>query len=599
MMAARTSASDSTISTSRSNTQRRGTILRQSSVATVAAVIAVGTGVVFDMSVAFVFGPSRASDAFFVASRIPVGLMAVFMTAANQALVPLFSKWYTAQGRDATNRRISHLVNCVLFFGLLGALMMWLLAWPLMRVTAPGFKASEVELAASLARILAFTLPFAAASEVLRSLLSARYAFAISSGINTVRNISGAAIIFLGAVVMVGHDSLAAGTGGSARALAGSAQVIAWASAIGIYLQFGVLLVAAWRKGFRPTWGLGLRLASTKRAAKLCARPTAGATLNPCARLVEQLFASFLPVGSITLINLAYRLISGLGGSVFFRSVIMALMPRLTKATTRGANAARNRLVLLGLRVMVVVSLPLTVLVAVLALPGTIAIYGWGKFTPQDAHLLGLVLMVYAASLFGSGLERALLAPFFASLDTRTPLRNTIYGNLANVALLPVIFLLPKTGHYQILVVPAAYGLAQMVHCGHAWYRLNRDYHVSLRPLRRLFIQTVAGSVLLGAVLVFLVQLFGLYETQSQIDEVINTAAVSAIGVALLALFFLPIVRSEWRALKADREAPSVSLDASDPAGGGQQPGATLASVPLEPERSRAADHERVGASSA
>ena len=70
--------------------RKRGGFLRQSSTSSMAALLAMLSGLLLDVVLASKFGAGRTSDAFFVASRIPIGLSALLMTVATQVLVPMF-----------------------------------------------------------------------------------------------------------------------------------------------------------------------------------------------------------------------------------------------------------------------------------------------------------------------------------------------------------------------------------------------------------------------------------------------------------------------------------------------------------------------------
>ena len=98
------------------------------------------------------------------------------------------------------------------------------------------------------------------------------------------------------------------------------------------------------------------------------------------------------------------------------------------------------------------------------------------------------MLAVYAVSLVGRQCSARCSRPFFARLDTRTPLRNTFYGVLANLVLLP-IFVLPFGLHNPMAIVGVAlaYSLAQYVNVAHGWYRLS---HEDGNPGRGLFSYT-------------------------------------------------------------------------------------------------------------
>ena len=111
-------------------------------------------------------------------------------------------------------------------------------------------------------------------------------------------------------------------------------RVIASAYLAGAVLQAVFLFMVAMVRGCRMTPGR-VRDPEVAAVGRLCVRPLTGAALNPLARVVEQVFISFLPPGSITILNYGYRLISAIGGSVLFRSVIVVLLPRLTRATSQ------------------------------------------------------------------------------------------------------------------------------------------------------------------------------------------------------------------------------------------------------------------------
>src|SRR6185295_1987397 len=133
---------------------------------------------------------------------------------------------------------------------------------------------------------------------------------------------------------------------------------------------------------------------------------------------------------------------SAAGGTVFFRSIIVTVLPRLTKAHADGDRAHFDRAARQALEITILVAIPLTMFVALLADPTVNVLFHRGSFTEDDARLLGLTLTVYAASLVGSGVQRVFLAMFFARLDTKTPLRNTLYGAVVNVLLVAALVLI-------------------------------------------------------------------------------------------------------------------------------------------------------------
>jgi putative peptidoglycan lipid II flippase len=522
-------------------------IFRQSGLTGVAAAAGVIAGLVLDISIAYRFGAGPNTDAFFVAARIPLGLVAVVMAAANQALVPAFRTSLTQRGERSTDRLISMIVAVVIIVGAALVLVSWLVAAPLMRVTAPGVSTFEVNLAASMVPVVFAMVPLVAIAEVMRAYLNARYAFVAPALMTVVLNGLAAAMILV--LPLLGWKDI---------------HLVAVAFVAGAAAQVVFMCVMAVRRGLRIRPALDLRDEQLRSVGKLCVRPLGAAGLNPVARIGEQLMVSFLPGGSITILNYGYLVVSAVGGTVFFRSVIVALVPRLTDAHNRDGQAEVRRFTGLGVRIMLAISLPLTAFMAVLGEPAAVAVFYRGQFTLQYAQLLGTVLMVYSISLVGSAVQRALLAPFYARLDTRTPLRNALYGVAANLLLLPVL-VLPFGLHNRMAIigVALAYSLAQYVNVGHAWYRLTRTDGNPARGVIPFTLKLLVASVVSAAVMVGASVALNLGEVSRTFDHVqllIRTPIAGVAGVAALLVVMYALAGGEikgWRSLLSRRRAPA------------------------------------------
>jgi len=492
-----------------------GRLARQSALTGVAAFASVVAGLGLSVVIAASFGAGHNTDAFFVGARIPLSLVAVAMTAANQALVPSFSTWFVKRSEKEALRSVACVLFAVVLAGAALAGLVGLLAGVVVRITAPGLTSADAALAASVCRVMLLILPLTGAAEVLRALLNARSAFVAPAAMNVV--MSGVAAVI---VVMAGRHDV---------------HVIGWAYVAGAGCQLAFMMVLARRHGFRYRSGSPFGNRDVAAVAGLSGRPLVAAGLNPVARLGEQLLVSFLPVGSITLLNYGMTLVNAIGGAVFFRSVMVTLLPRLTTASAAGDEEGVRRTTVLGIELMLAVAIPLTAFMAILAKPAARALFIRGHFSRADASLLGALLAVYAASLVGSGVQRALLAPFFARLDTRVPLRNTFYGMAANLLLLPVCVLPWGRGNRNaILGVALAYSLAQYVNVAHAAARLRRaggEVAVPPRWVLCLVASTAASAVamLVGGRVVHI------DGRADRLSLLAKTAGTGALGLGVLA----------------------------------------------------------------
>ena len=105
-------------------------------------------GFVRDFVIAHGFGAGMATDAFFVAFRLPNLLRRLFAEGAfSQAFVPILAEYRNQRGDEATKTLVDHVAG-VLFICLVGITALGGLGAPLLiAFTAPGFSADPEKFA--------------------------------------------------------------------------------------------------------------------------------------------------------------------------------------------------------------------------------------------------------------------------------------------------------------------------------------------------------------------------------------------------------------------------------------------------------------------
>lgn len=113
-------------------------------------------GFVRDFVIARSFGAGLATDAFFVAFRLPNLLRRMFAEGAfSQAFVPILAEYKNRRGEAETKRLIDHVAS-TLFLAVLAVTLIGMLATPaLIYISAPGFSkdADKFALTVELTRI--------------------------------------------------------------------------------------------------------------------------------------------------------------------------------------------------------------------------------------------------------------------------------------------------------------------------------------------------------------------------------------------------------------------------------------------------------------
>jgi len=510
--------------------RKQGGFLRQSSTSSMAALLAMLSGLLLDVVLASKFGAGRTSDAFFVASRIPIGLSALLMTVATQVLVPMFVRDRRESGRRSAAVFASHVMTSVVLTGLALWALAFVLADPLVALTAPGLDSEQHALAATLTRLMFLVVPLVAAAETVRALLNASYSFVLPAAMNLFMNGLAAAIIF----TVHTHDI----------------RIVAYAYIAGATFQLLVITGLAWKHGLAVRPSLSASDARVKGAAQLSRRPVVSSLLNLGNRVAEQVLASFLPAGSISILSYGNRLISALGGGVFFRPVTVALLPRLADAEHAGNRKALKDAIAQALRFVLAIALPLTAFTAALAGPFVYGVFRRGNFSAADTRTLSLLLVVYSFSLVGSGMQRVLLAPFYARLDTLTPLRNTAYGVLVDLCLLlPCVVLFGRHRPEAVLGIALAFSLTQYFIVTHAWYQLRHTVKIGWPDISSFAWRALVASLGSAAVMVSLVWKLDILGVADRAAQLAATVLIGAVGGIVLLLISWLIAGPDGRTL--------------------------------------------------
>lgn len=431
------------------------------------------TGFAVDATIAALFGASARTDAFFIAATIPFALASVLLASANQALVPLINAWFREHGADGAMDRVDGLLGISLVIAIGVAAVGVVLSPVIPSILAPGASSATRSSASGITALLFATVITRVGAEVIRALLNARFSFAAPASMPIAEN-----LVVLGTTLIL------------ANRLGVPAVAIGYVA--GGILQLGYMYAVARSRGLRVRPRVRFRDPEIRLAFRLLRLPLAGTGLNMIARAVERFLASFLPAGSITILNYAWVVVNSLGGAIFFRSVVVALLPRLSEA--RHDDDVSRRIVGDGVRLMGLVSIPLTAIVIVLAEPLVNLFFQRGAFNTSSAVLLGSVLAIYALQFPLDAVTRVFQSFWYSRLDTRVPFHNVALGVGLDVALAASL-----VGPFGIRGLALAYVLSSVGNLAHGYITVDHRIRISLPPLLRLLGKIAIASGVAGA----------------------------------------------------------------------------------------------------
>jgi putative peptidoglycan lipid II flippase len=471
-------------------------------------------------------GASFASDAFFVAFRLPNMFRALFAEGAfSAAFIPMFNRKVGEADDVSTGLRFAEQTLAVLFpVLLLFTALMLIAAWPITWGLSGGFKnptPDQFAFAVTLSRITIPYLMLISLASLLGGILNSLDKFWVNAAAPILLNISMIAALWF----FHGHDAYE-----TARAQAISVTV-------GGVLQLGWLMLACKQSGVR----LAIKRPSidddVRQLLKLILPAAVGAGAVQVNLAVSTALAGgLLDPGSISYIYYADRLnqlplgLIGIGlGTI--------LLPTISRQLSqdRGAEAmqTQNR----GIELALFLTLPATIAFIFASEPIIRGLFQHGRFTEIDSIRCSWALSAFSLGLPSYVLVKVLTPGYYARHDTRTPVRYAVQS--VGINLIGNIILIPIFGRYGFGHVgpPLATAIASSVNVWMLYRTLRKRGHFEADArLRRRVPRLLLASLLMGAALFWVAPAVDPYLTGSILHRGAGLIALVTAGVVVYAI---------------------------------------------------------------
>ena len=403
-------------------------------------------GFVRDFVVARAFGAGVETDAFFVAFRLPNLLRRMFAEGAfSQAFVPILAEYKNKRGPEETQTLINHVASAlglvVLAVSILGAFA----APAIIYATAPGFSANaaKFDLTVQLTRITFPYIFFMSLVALSGGVLNTWSRFAIPAFTPVLLNLS-----FIGMALF------------AAPYFDSPIMALGWAVFIGGLAQVLLQIRPLAQIGMLPRFSLSFKDPGVRRILKLMAPAILGVSVSQISLLINTVFASFLPSGSVSWLYYADRLMEFPAGMLGV-ALGTILLPSLSKMHADKDTVEFSSLLDWGLRLTLMLTLPASVALAMLAVPLITTLFYHGAFGADDVYATRTALIAYSAGLAGLILVKVLAPAFYARQDIRTPVRIALL-TLATTQLMNLVFIGPLKHAGLALSI----GLASCINAG-------------------------------------------------------------------------------------------------------------------------------------
>jgi putative peptidoglycan lipid II flippase len=431
-------------------------VARSAGVVSLAIFLSRITGLIREMVMAQKFGAGLSYDAFLLGFRIPNLTRALFAEGAlSSAFVPTFTS-YLAKGDRAGAARLSNLVGTALIvivgmFCLVGMLFSPQLVWLL----APGYAAvpGKFELAVHMTRIMfPFLLLVALAAQAM-GVLNSCDQFGIPALASTFFNL-GSVCAGLALGFWLGpHVGISPIAGMAFGVVIGGAWQLLWQVPSLNRAGFRFHLDFAWNHpGLRQIFRLMIPAILGNAAVQV----NVMVNTNFASRLTDPLRGQD---GPVSWLGYAFRFMQ-LPLGIFGVSFASAILPSVSRSIAALNFEECRKTVSRSVAVVLLMSIPSSVGLALLGRPIIGAIFQSGKFRLYDTEQTALALSCYAIGLAGYAATKVLTPVFYALADSKTPMYVSLLSIAINVGVAELLLTQFHLGISALALATSAVAIA-------------------------------------------------------------------------------------------------------------------------------------------
>lgn len=469
-------------------------------------------GFVRDTIVARMFGAGMATDAFFVAFKLPNLLRRIFAEGAfSQAFVPILAEYKTQQGEEATRTFIAYVSGLLtLVLALVTALGILAAPWVIW-ITAPGFADTpeKFDLTTALLRVTFPYILLISLASLAGAILNTWNRFSVPAFVPTLLNVS---MIVFSLFLTPYFDP--------------PVMALGWAVLAGGLAQLLYQLPHLKKIGMLVLPRLNLRDSGVWRVLKQMGPAILGVSVSQISLIINTIFASFLAAGSVSWMYYADRLME-LPSGVLGVALGTILLPSLAKTYASDDRHEYSRLMDWGLRLCFLLVLPCALALALIAEPLTVSLFQYGKFSANDALMTQRALIAYAVGLLGIILVKVLAPGFYARQNIRTPVKIALF-TLVSTQAMNLVFI----GPLKHAGLALAISLAACLNAGLLYWQLRKHDLFEPQPGWAKFLGKLVLAVLvMSAVLLGLMHFMPAWDLGGMPLRLARLGALVAAGV--------------------------------------------------------------------
>lgn len=381
--------------------------------------------------IAYYFGASAMTDAFFSAFKISNFFRQLLGEGAlGSSFIPLYNERVESEGEENSKQFIYSILNLLFVFSTIVTILMIIFSQGIIDGIVSGFPDETKIIASRLLKIMSVYFVFISLSGMGCAILNNFKQFAVPASTSIFFNLA----IILASMYFgktYGIDALAYGV------------------VIGGLFQFLVVLPAFFKimKGY--SFKIDWKDPYLKKIFIMICPMLIGIVARQVNTIVDQMFASYLAEGGVSALENATRLYL-LPVGVFGVSISTVIFPALSKAMSKNDLDGATDNIIKGLNILLFLIIPSTAVLTFYA-PEVIRLtLSYGKFDEEAVRVTSQALLYYSLGLYFYTAIYLMTRAFYSVKNSKYPVKFSIISIVINIVL---NFLLIKSMAYRGLAL--------------------------------------------------------------------------------------------------------------------------------------------------
>jgi len=483
-------------------------ILKPTIQVTIFSFIGIGLGFANQIILAYYFGSGAERDAYFAASTIPLYISSVFLGSIGAVFLSSYINVKTQQSEIDAKIFLNSVINSTaVILGVITVLGI-IFSKQILRLSVPGFNEAELNIASENLRILFPTIIFIVLLSVLGSVYQSVHHFLIPA-------IEGVITPILSLIVVVVANKWM------------GIRSLSWATLWGNLLSFLFLLgFLIRRKQLIFKWSLNNK---HLKVMLISALPLLFAGfIYRFSSVWERVVASKLPQGSISYLGYGNQLLAAMA-VVTTGGISTIFFPLLSKAWSEGNMIALKNYFSQGIRILLCITIPVTLLFLVVRMPVIALFFERGKFdhtsTIGVSNTLAFMMGAFIFQSLGGIIVRAF---YFMNMTVKLSIISAIE------VFLYVVFSFIFCKYYSYAGLAIALSLSAMCNVLMSSYFINKKIKFLNKKLAGDFFRVLFASFVPYLAIVCIQRFTGL-------ENIFAIGLLYLLFYAIMILFILPL----------------------------------------------------------